>query len=192
CIGVVEDVSITGIRICQIPSHFGEHSQKCFSIMHGPLQDFKLMLKAKWRSETKKEMYQMIGFQVVNPTVKWKKFLAVTLASMGVNKSLPDYEAENSVLIMDKKRNSSPFDESSPACKRRNNNEEQDPYSIALFLAALISDNTTFARGKGGAGRRDSTRVSSSAMPRSNSMKNTSEKKQQNRCMEQNREREQG
>ncbi len=189
CIGVIEDVSVTGIRICQIPSHFDEHSRKCFSIVHGPLQDFKLMLKAKWRSETKKEMYQMIGFQVVNPTVNWKKFLAVALASSGVNESSPDYGTENNMLRMDRKQNSSPFYESRPIVKRRTNNEEQDPYSIALFLAALISNNTTFARGKGGDGHhRYSIGESSSGTPRSNNMNNSSGIEQQNCCMEQDKD----
>jgi len=90
CIGVVEDVSATGIRVSQIPSRFSEHSQGYFGVVYGPLQDFKLKLQPKWRSEIKKNMYQMIGFQVVNPTPKWKQFLTVVLATSGVNDSLAD------------------------------------------------------------------------------------------------------
>ncbi|MDO9040803.1 MAG: hypothetical protein Q7U64_00495 [Desulfocapsaceae bacterium] len=90
CIGVVEDVSATGILISQIPSHFDEHSRQYFTIVHSPFDDFKIMLQARWRSETKKEMYQMIGFKIVNPTLNWKKFLAKTLASLRVNDSLPE------------------------------------------------------------------------------------------------------
>jgi hypothetical protein len=145
CIGVVEDVSATGILVSQIPSHYDEHSQKFFTIVHGPLQDFKLKLQAQWRSETKKEMYQMIGFKIVNPTLKWKKFLAATLATSLANDSL------------DRKQNNSPAYEARPIFKRKNNNEEQDPYSIALFLAALISKNTTFTRGTEGDENRYST-----------------------------------
>ncbi|MDO8948751.1 MAG: hypothetical protein Q7U88_16600 [Desulfocapsaceae bacterium] len=147
CIGVVEDVSATGILVSQIPSHYDEHSQKFFGIVHGPLQDFKLMLQAKWKSETKKEMYQMIGFKIVNPTLNWKKFLAATLATSLANDSFSDDGAENSMLTMDRKHNNAPAYEARPIFKRRNNHKEQDPYSIALFLAALISKNTTLTRG---------------------------------------------
>ncbi len=84
CIGVVEDVSATGIRVSQIPSKFDKNSQECFTVVHGPLQDFKVMLHPSWRLETKKEMYQLIGFQVVHPTANWKQFVAATLKTSGV------------------------------------------------------------------------------------------------------------
>ncbi len=133
CIGIIEDVSATGIRVSNIPSHFIEQSRKCFIIVHGPLQDFKLMLQARWKSETKKKTDQMIGYKIVKPTLNWKNFLAVPLATTGLNDSFP-------------------FDKSRPIFKRRINNEEQDPYSIALFLAALLT-NKTFAQEKGGNGK---------------------------------------
>lgn len=81
CIGVVEDVSATGIRVSQIPSQFDKYSQQCLTIVHGPLQDFKVMLYPSWRVETKKEMYQLIGFEVVKPGANWKQFVDATLNS---------------------------------------------------------------------------------------------------------------
>lgn len=90
CIGVVEDVSATGIRVSQIPSHFDAHSQGHSGVVYGSLQDFKLKLQPKWQTETKKNMYKMIGFQVVNPTPKWKLFFTVILATSGVYDSLPE------------------------------------------------------------------------------------------------------
>lgn len=84
CIGVVDDVSATGIRVSQIPSKFDKHSQECLTIVHGPLQDFKVMLHPSWRLETKKEMYQLIGFKVVKPAANWKQFVAATLKTSGV------------------------------------------------------------------------------------------------------------
>lgn len=83
CTGVVEDVSATGIRISQIPSQFGDHFQECLAVVHGPLQDFKLILHPKWRSEIKKNMYQMVGFQVMNPPLNWKQFPGVIFAKSG-------------------------------------------------------------------------------------------------------------
>lgn len=133
CIGIIEDVSTSGIRVSQIPSNFIEQSRKCFIIVHGPLQDFKLILQARWKSETKKETDQMIGYKIVKPTHNWKNFLAVTLATTGLNDSIP-------------------FDNSSPIFKRRINKGGQDPYSIALFLAALLTKETS-VQGKGGDGK---------------------------------------
>lgn len=123
CIGMIEDVSTTGLRVSQIPACFNEQTEKCFMIVHGHLQDFKLMLQAVWKSKTKKERYQMTGFKVVNPTRSWKGFLAVTLATTAVNDSAPFYKSR-------------------PILKRRINKGGQDPYSIALFLAALLTDKT--------------------------------------------------
>jgi hypothetical protein len=151
CIGVVEDVSSTGIRVSQLPSHFDQHSRKCFIIVHGPLQDFKLTLQAKWRSETQKEMHQMIGFKIVNPTLNWKNFIEENLADSRVQDSLPSYQSR-------------------PIFKRRINNEGQDPYSIALFLAAMLS-NKTFAQGKGGNGKKSSAGESNSGVSDFNNQK---------------------
>lgn len=81
CIGVVEDVSATGIRVSQIPSHFDKYCQECFIIVHGPLQDFKVILHPSWRLETRREMYQLIGFEVVKPAANWKHFVDATLHS---------------------------------------------------------------------------------------------------------------
>ncbi|MBU1453842.1 MAG: hypothetical protein KKD01_03865 [Proteobacteria bacterium] len=81
CIGVVEDVSATGIKVSQIPSRFDKYCQECFSVVHGPLQDFKIILHPSWKLETRKEMYQLIGFEVVNPAANWKEFIAATFAN---------------------------------------------------------------------------------------------------------------
>ncbi|MBU0946244.1 MAG: hypothetical protein KJ804_22500 [Proteobacteria bacterium] len=79
CIGVIEDVSSTGIRVSQVPSYFDEYSQECLTVVHGPFRDFKVILQPSWKLETRKEMYQLIGFQVVTETVSWKQFAAVIL-----------------------------------------------------------------------------------------------------------------
>lgn len=81
CIGVVEDVSATGIRVSQIPANFDKDFQECLTIVHGPLQDFKVILHPSWRMETRRGMYQLIGFEVIKPAAKWKHFVDATLHS---------------------------------------------------------------------------------------------------------------
>lgn len=73
CIGVIDDVSTTGIKVSQIPSFIDLDSGKFFTIVHGPLTDVKMMLRLKWKKETQKDMYLSAGFQVLKPTYNWKQ-----------------------------------------------------------------------------------------------------------------------
>lgn len=83
CIGVVEDLSANGIRLSQIPFRFDKYSQECLTVVHGPFDDFKVILKPCWRLETRKEMYQLIGFKLVIPAGNWKQFVDATLKVSG-------------------------------------------------------------------------------------------------------------
>jgi hypothetical protein len=86
CIGVVEDISANGILVSQIPAHFDEDFHECFSIVHGPLQDLIVMVLPSWKADTKKEMYQLIGFEIVKPPANWEQFVSVTLETTGIYK----------------------------------------------------------------------------------------------------------
>jgi len=75
CMGVIEDVSATGLRISQVPFHFDDHAPRCFSIVHGPHRDYTVLLQPCWRVETRRGMYKMIGFRVDNPPSLWQEFI---------------------------------------------------------------------------------------------------------------------
>ncbi len=75
CIGVIEDVSATGLRVSQIPLHFGYRAEKYTSIVHGPNRDYKIQLQPCWKVETNSGMYKMIGFRIDNPSTPWKEFV---------------------------------------------------------------------------------------------------------------------
>ena len=75
CIGVIEDVSSTGIRISQIPNHFADQAAKCFSIVHGLYGDYKVSLHPCWSKNTNRGMYKMIGFRIDNPANSWRDFV---------------------------------------------------------------------------------------------------------------------
>lgn len=74
-IGVVEDVSPTGLRISQVPASFNDNAPKCFTVVNGPVADFAISLQPKWMKVTNKGMYKMIGFEIKNPPENWKDFI---------------------------------------------------------------------------------------------------------------------
>ena len=81
CIGIVDDVSSTGIKVSNIPTFFDLNSQKYVSIVHGPHDDIIMVLRPSWKKETSKEKYFSAGFHVLKTTSNWKKFIAETMAA---------------------------------------------------------------------------------------------------------------
>jgi len=75
CMGIVEDVSPAGLKIAQVPTCFNDSRSRCFSIVHGPVDDFKILLQPRWKKSTRKGMYKCIGFKIEKPTADWKKFV---------------------------------------------------------------------------------------------------------------------
>lgn len=74
-LGIVEDLSSTGIKVGQIPLDFDESVQKCKAVIHGPTGDFNIFLTPRWVEETNMGMYKTIGFQIVDPPAGWKEFV---------------------------------------------------------------------------------------------------------------------
>lgn len=74
-LGIVEDLSSTGLRLGQIPTDFDESVKQCKAILHGPGGDFNLVLTPRWSEETNKGMYKDVGFQIVEPPEGWSKFV---------------------------------------------------------------------------------------------------------------------
>ena len=74
--GVVEDLSATGVRVVQIPRDFDTTVQRCKAVINGPGGDFTVALKPCWVKETNRGMYKSIGFQIVDPPPGWTSFVA--------------------------------------------------------------------------------------------------------------------
>jgi len=74
-LGVVEDISATGVCVSQVPSVFDDTVDKCFTVVKGPSRDFKVVLHPCWARATNRGMYKVIGFQVEDPSESWKKFV---------------------------------------------------------------------------------------------------------------------
>ena len=73
--GVVEDISETGLRLSQVPSDFDDTVDPCFTVVKGPTRDFKVFLHPCWVRATNRGMYKDIGFQINEPTRSWKSFV---------------------------------------------------------------------------------------------------------------------
>ncbi len=74
-LGIVENLSATGIKIGQIPLDFDESAQKCKAVIHGPTGDFNVFMVPRWSEETNNGMYKTIGFQIVDPPDGWTEFV---------------------------------------------------------------------------------------------------------------------
>lgn len=74
-LGVVDDLSASGLRIAQIPQDFDATVQRCKAVISSPSGDFTLTLKPCWVKETNRGMYKTMGFQIVDPPVEWTAFV---------------------------------------------------------------------------------------------------------------------
>lgn len=74
-LGIVEDLSATGLRIGQVPIDFDDTRPTCKAVINSPTGDFNIILKPRWTKETLPGMYKTIGFQIVNPPEDWSKFV---------------------------------------------------------------------------------------------------------------------
>lgn len=74
-LGVVEDVSASGVCLSQVPAVFDETVDNCFTVVKGPTGDYKCQLHPRWARATNRGMYKVIGFQIEEPSKSWKKFV---------------------------------------------------------------------------------------------------------------------
>lgn len=74
-LGIVEDLSSTGLRVGQVPVDFDDAVKQCKAVVHSPTGDFNIVLAPRWTKETNQGMYKTIGFQIVNPPEGWKEFV---------------------------------------------------------------------------------------------------------------------
>ena len=74
-LGIVEDLSSTGLRLGQIPMDFDETIPQCKAVLHGPTGDFNLTLAPRWSEETNRGMYKDVGFKIVEPPEGWSNFV---------------------------------------------------------------------------------------------------------------------
>ena len=70
-IGVVDDVSSSGVRISNIPAKFNCSSKQCFSLINAPETDYKVVLMPRWTEVTNNGMYKTVGFKIHNPPPGW-------------------------------------------------------------------------------------------------------------------------
>lgn len=74
-IGVVEDISYSGLCVSQVPQIFDESVATCFAVVKGPEADLRVALITKWFKSTNNGMYKKIGFEIKDPPPGWTKFV---------------------------------------------------------------------------------------------------------------------
>ncbi|NIA04960.1 MAG: hypothetical protein GWP11_03205 [Proteobacteria bacterium] len=81
-LGVVEDISPTGLRVAKIPARFDDSKEKCVSLINGLVGDIKITMQPCWVQATNRGMYKMIGFKIPDPPPEWTKFVRETLQTV--------------------------------------------------------------------------------------------------------------
>ena len=74
-LGVVNDVSLSGLRVSTIPASFEESVENCYAVVNGAWQDFHLALQPRWVCPQPQGAYKMIGFQIQHPPAEWTQFI---------------------------------------------------------------------------------------------------------------------
>ena len=74
-LGVVEDISATGVCLSQVPAVFDDTVEQCFTVLKGSSRDFKVILHPCWARATNRGMYKVIGFRIEEPSESWEQFV---------------------------------------------------------------------------------------------------------------------
>lgn len=82
-LGVVEDISLGGLCVSNIPSTFEDTTGTCYMAISGPRGDYYLSLKPRWKRSTNNGMYKTMGFKIDRAPEKWTQFLECVESEKG-------------------------------------------------------------------------------------------------------------
>lgn len=74
-LGVVDDVSRSGMRVSAIPPSIAESLDTCYAVVNGAWKDFHLALQLRWDRAMPSGKYKMCGFQIQDPPAEWTRFI---------------------------------------------------------------------------------------------------------------------
>jgi hypothetical protein len=82
-LGVIEDISATGVCVSQVPAVFDDTAEQCFTVVKGSPRDFKVVLHPCWAKATNRGMYKVIGFRIEEPSTSWEQFVEKITSETG-------------------------------------------------------------------------------------------------------------
>ena len=85
-LGVVDDVSRSGMRVSTIPPSFAESVETCYAVVNGTWQDFHLAMQLRWARAMPFGKYKTIGFQIQAPPADWTRFIERMENEQGADK----------------------------------------------------------------------------------------------------------
>lgn len=85
-LGVVDDVSRSGMRVSTIPPSFAQSVDTCYAVVNGAWQDFHLALQLRWARAMVLGKYKMCGFQIQDPPAEWTRFIERMEKEQGADK----------------------------------------------------------------------------------------------------------
>ncbi|MHB8811328.1 MAG: hypothetical protein ACYC9M_15155 [Desulfobulbaceae bacterium] len=85
-LGVVNDVSRSGMRVSTIPPSFAQSVDTCYAVVNGAWKDFHLVLQLRWARAMVLGKYKMCGFQIQDPPADWTRFIEKMESEQGADK----------------------------------------------------------------------------------------------------------
>jgi hypothetical protein len=73
--GCIVDISFDGMKVSQLTNRFFIDKCKLVSVVKRPIQIFELEICPRWINRTFPGNYQEVGFEIVEPSESWKKFV---------------------------------------------------------------------------------------------------------------------
>lgn len=81
-LGIVEDISATGLRVAKIPARFDDSAGQCVTLINGLAGDVKITMQPRWVQATNRGMYKMVGFKIPDPPPEWTDFVRETVQAV--------------------------------------------------------------------------------------------------------------
>ncbi len=84
--GTLEDISIDGFRINNVPQKLQLKAKKYNVVVSGHQENFKIVVVPRWVKKNRDNGYQEVGFKILNPSWNWIGF---------VKEIIPEEETED-------------------------------------------------------------------------------------------------
>ncbi len=79
--GIIKEISDDGLSLTQVPIQFNSNVMTCIAVISGEQVTLKIKLRPVWSEHADNELYQDVGFKIINSPWGWTEF---------VNKNSPE------------------------------------------------------------------------------------------------------
>lgn len=73
--GIIKEVSDGGLSLTQVPVQFNSNVMSCVAVISGEQLTIKVKLQPVWSEHADDEVYQDVGFKIINSPWGWSEFV---------------------------------------------------------------------------------------------------------------------